>query len=134
MQMTPQTSFNTTYPTRSYDSSYQGESGYTTGIEDNLMQDVSIMPQNFSTTSSSVAKLEYTNGNTTDQSYESQAWIQVTYYELSQKCDEFKGMLLLTEFSCRNSRVMIIPVRSKDWDNAWDCDNRFSFLGMIDCQ
>ena len=65
------------------------------------MQDVSIMPQNFSTTSSSVAKLEYTNGNTTDQSYESQAWIQVTYYELSQKCDEFKGMFLLTEFSCR---------------------------------
>ena len=92
--MTPQTSFNTTYPTRSYDSSYQGESGYTTGIEDNLMQDVSVMPQNFSTTSSSVAKLEFTNGNATDQSYENQAWIQVTYYELSQKCDEFKGMFL----------------------------------------
>ena len=51
MQMAPQTSFNTTYATRSYDSSYQGESGYTTGIEDNLMQDVSIMTPNFNTTS-----------------------------------------------------------------------------------
>ena len=58
MQMVPQPSFNGGY-TRSFDSSYQGESGYTTGIEDNLLalQDVSVVQQNFNATNCNVGNV-----------------------------------------------------------------------------
>ena len=108
MQMVPQPSFNGGY-TRSFDSSYQGESGYTTGIEDNLLalQDVSVVQQNFNATNCNVGNVWNVKRKVAEQiqtkhwakeynveSYESTPWIQAIYFELSTKCDEFKGIFV----------------------------------------